>query len=51
MDIFNLIVKIIFFGCLGWSVIMLAFYFVRRHLERKKARKEIENENDRQENE
>lgn len=45
MFVFNLITKIIFFSCLGWSVGMLVFFFIKRAIVRKKAKKEIlENE-------
>lgn len=48
MFVFNLITKIIFFSCLAWSVGLLVFYFIKRHIVRKKTLKEIENENENQ---
>lgn len=44
MNIFNIVVQIITYSCLAWSVGMVIFFLIKRHIVRKKAKKEIENE-------
>lgn len=42
MQVFNVICQVIFYSCLAFSIVMLIYYKIRKHLDMKKKLAEVQ---------